>query len=358
MNYEDLNENSSRGCELEVCEDLRVEKKTFLTEKCRSIVPIIKMAISSIVLLLANYLYLSANINCPYPNDQKCGSNFIKQNMFVWIVRFVTLSILFALLIFLGFSSNIVPRKISIAAVISIIYLTFVHNRSNEHGNYSVFFGFYTRLLILFLLGLFYLSRFLIRSFKRWPTLTLFTTHIVLAMGGTALYRKFADSCSTWDHGLDGERVVYDTTTCNLKKPDLCIYDIKDGLVDYTKILRWDCTTFPNHWELMNQFFGPHPLVGYPRTEYISDQDRYDNEILKYLQRNLVSIESLEDEKAKDIEIFVDRRNPKDPKYIIKVKRNETLVEERSKIKSPSVTKNLLVLYPSHGGVLQRTEAD
>ena len=139
VKYEIPPDNDSEGNNWRVLEEQRFDKKGCPESSRKHL----KMAISSTILLLANFLYLSADIKCPYTNDPKCTEDFISPNILSWTFRFGTSAILFFLIILLGISYSIVPRNISILAVVSAIYLTTFHNNSIEHGNYLFNFGSY-----------------------------------------------------------------------------------------------------------------------------------------------------------------------------------------------------------------------
>ena len=109
-------------------------QKVYLPERSRKG----KTILSFIILVLAIFLYISADINCPYPSDPQCADDFIIPSLVSWIIHFGISAILFSLLILLGFSYNKVPRATSILAVLSVIYLTYFHRRSNEHGDYPI----------------------------------------------------------------------------------------------------------------------------------------------------------------------------------------------------------------------------
>jgi len=128
-------------------EDQESSRKPLLPQSLRRA---FKIIIPLSMLFLANYLYLSADITCPYPKDAHCYYDFIKPSIQYWIIQFGTSVLLFSLIIFLGFSQQLIPRNFSILAVASVIYLTFFYNRSDEHGNYpivresnQIFFGGY-----------------------------------------------------------------------------------------------------------------------------------------------------------------------------------------------------------------------
>jgi len=133
--YEELHGSDLEQTPWRLIEDLRSDKTTFRGGSSRRIS---SMVIPSIMLLSAICLYLSASANCPYQRDGECASWYINPNILSLTIRTVASAILFSLTIFLGFSSSIFSRKISILSVITVIYLTFIHNRSNEHGNYLI----------------------------------------------------------------------------------------------------------------------------------------------------------------------------------------------------------------------------
>lgn len=63
-------------------------------------------------------------------------------------------------------------------------------------------------------------------------------------LGGIYSYTLINNSCSNWKNGIGGWTIIQDNLKyCTVVEPEICWYDILDGLFDATKL--YDCSTRP-----------------------------------------------------------------------------------------------------------------
>jgi len=297
-------------------------------------------------LILANYLYISCDQICPYFNDEDCVVKFMMPNAPIWIVKMTIVAIIFMTIILLGFLYKRIHIGFSIFAVINVIYLTLYYDNVIDHRRYGQIFGLFLQLELGALFFLFFLVRSISFCCKKSRRLTCILWPLGLFILFSCIYfGRVNDACAHWDAGLGGERINNDIY-CKVEHPKVCGYDIIDGLMDLSIFM--SCSKSKPNFNLMKQWYGAAadaPIIGFPRMEFAGNENRVDDKIQKFVFDNLVPLNSLDDPKAEDLEVFIDQRDKENVHVVMDLKRNETLVEERSKIQKDSIVKNILVLY-------------
>jgi len=307
----------------------------------RKILSVIGIAV---LFVSGNLLFGLKDQVCPYDLDWKCGS-YVLGNIGIWIVRISLSALCFAIVVLLGIHKmkNI---PLIVAGIINLLLLSYFYNNSIDHGHYGVVFGYYLRAFFLLEVLIYYMCCGIKYLYKKYTLWFIWTCPIIVF--GIFYYTwkySIVGSCDNWLKGLGGEMADFRQPYCKLHTPEYCFYDMLDGIFDYSNILKLDCSQMPIHKGIMDQIYDSrYPIIGYPRIEYFPKELRTTYTTQNTYLSNLVGLHKFEDPKAKDLEIFLDRRSEK-LELSIKVKRNETLVNLRKAIKHKSLVNNFLIIY-------------
>jgi len=340
--YEDIENKGSNTCDN--CPD-SPSQDSFNSRKQPSRYNIYKNLGPVITLIIANALYIDTNVKCPFPGDGDCMVDFVLPNVFKWLGEIILSALLFSVVVIWAINRKI-SRKYAIVAILNILFLSCIYKQSQEHGSYGSALGFYLLLTSSLIFFIYLVKRAIGILYNSNPSLTIIVVPIIFIMiFGTAYHFRIAKSCDNWTKGLDGEEMSYEQPYCKMRKPEVCWYDVVDGLMDFTFWFRIKCEDISPHPYISEPYYKDHKLIAFPRSEHFPFELRLHNVLQSTLLNNMVPLSGFDDPKAKDLEVFIDRSNPKNYKMTIDVKRNETLVQERAKIKHDHISKNLLFLY-------------
>jgi hypothetical protein len=289
---------------------------------------------------VANYVHTSSNEYCSY-DAFKCLITVIRAKMRIWLLKSFLSACIFMTLITLSIHGKL-HRLIAVITLINVIYLVFFYdNRLTEHvysQAFAMLLGVY--MIILFLLYVFVIL--LALSFTRIPrlTITLILTLTIFTM--VNLSRNLEHSCDHWAEGVDKIQID-NSVSCKIRIPTSCALDMMEGVLNFA---RNDCRRSKANLELLANFYPDAPIVGFPRVEHLDPLERVTEYYSSNVLKRMVSLNSIEDEAAKDLEIFIDKRDTTNIKVITRVKRNETLVHEKAKLnKVEGLAKNVLVVF-------------
>jgi len=316
--------------------------KTFLD---RNRLWLLRIVLALALMIVANILYTNINVVCPYSTDVDCVANFLFPNIAKWIVFLVITALLFDVVLLMALYYRSIPIVFSIVVIMNVIFYGYLFRMNVIHGNYSHVFGFYLQFFMIILLMIFFVIQGIKHSLTKKPITTLIVVPTIFLLIGFAIGNIITDSCRDWNKGLGGHTVSYTDSSCKLMKPEICIYDLTSGLFDFTQWFRVECPDVPPHFEVMSRVYPQGNLLGFPRVEHFTREERYSDNMQHSVLNKVIPLKSLNDPEAKDLEVFLDRSNNNDIKFIIDVKRNETLVQERAKITSKGFSKNVLVLF-------------
>jgi hypothetical protein len=81
-----------------------------------------------------------------------------------------------------------------------------------------------------------------------------------------------SSSCQHWAEGYSGTKLTNKPGVCKIEEPKVCVYEMTEGVFDLSKLHRSD--SFTPDQRIMNQYYPPSPIVGFPRIEYLSENER------------------------------------------------------------------------------------
>jgi hypothetical protein len=239
---------------------------------------------------------------------------------------------------------RVLHRIVGVIVVLNVVYLVrFYDNRLTEK-NYGQAFGM---LLAIFMIG--YLCTYIIACglvfcARRRPILTIGSILLSSLLLYGLLKHKIDTSCDNWDKGIDNLS-INNNVSCKIAIPQdsICYLEFLEGVFDFTGR---DCSKLEVDLSIIKSFYPDNPIIGFPRVEKWTPQERQDENFNEAVLKGMVGLNSFDDEQAKDLEVFIDQRDVRNVKIVTQIKRNETLVQERSKLnKNSSVTSNVLVLF-------------
>jgi len=168
--------------------------------------------------------------------------------------------------------------------------------------------------------------------------------------------QKVNNSCSDWLLGLkDTEMDNRINEECQLFPPSTCYFKIFYGLFDLSFITgKTTCSkdradNFQLNYIYLKEEMKSARLIGFPRTEHLDLFESLSGRGLqKNIIENLIDMEKASDKEKEDIEAVINLiKNP--PELLINLKKNETLIKERTKIfeqyKNEVLTKNVFYLF-------------
>jgi len=293
-----------------------------------------------LLFLLANFLYIITDTQCPFEDPSQCAREFIVPHLEQWAIQIFISALFFTTLIYTGLKKKI-PFFYSIAAILNVLYLCFFYNPILSVRNYGQMFAFFLALsliICLSCLGFYLLVRFL---YRKRPAAVLIIPLTILLFCVLFYFAKVKNSCDHWTTGLGGEKMLAEPGTCRIDQPAVCPYEVTDGWFDLSRLKT--CSAFKPDADVLQKYYGDAPVIGFPRTEKFTDDERWP--LQNTMLDRVVPLSSMNDPAGADLEIFVDKSSEKHPQLKINVKKNETLIKEREEVKSDTLVKNVLVIY-------------
>jgi len=298
----------------------------------------------AVALVIANYLYMSSDETCPYFNDEVCVIDFMMPKAPIWILKVSTAALIFMNIILLGLWYRRINIIASAIAIVNVIYLAWFYDNVIDHRRYGQIFGMF----LLLILGTLFFIFFLYQSIRKCCRMNKRVTQIgwltfIILFVSIFYFKRIHNSCRNWDKGFGG-KTIDNSVTCQIPKPDFCGFDVIEGFFDFSIFM--NCAKTGAKWDVMKKYkMDIAPVLGFPRIEKAPNSDRMYDQLSPYVLNHFIPLQSMDDPAAKDLEIFIDQRNKDKVEMIIDVKRNETLVQERRKIKSQTLVDNFLVIY-------------
>lgn len=288
-------------------------------------------------------LYIATDKECPYSLERDCLEKYINPNMAAWTIQLGLASVGFLSLLILSLIKKI-PKRFGFASFSSFIYLCYFYNPNLSSTNYGLGFAIMLHIMVFFEAFLLGLGYFVWMGMKKMPKVTFLILFLCFTLGIIWHQAMAVHSCDDWSRGLDGERISSPDGTCQIQEPSFCIYEISSGWFDFSSGSVCDSAARRKevNQELLKLFYPPGNLIAFPRSEKFK---RRNWDIQQEIIKNVVAIDSLEHKRAKDLEIFLNKTSPKTPHFIIDVKRNEGLINERRQSTAESLAPNVLAIY-------------
>ena len=255
----------------------------------------------------------------------------------------VVSSIIFDITLLFQFLRKLSKINILFFFTVYIIIFSFTQGTDfYSHGTYNfIAFIFLVPVgyIYLYLIYLFFYYMYNKERKKFFLLLFLFILQIVLYLNFT--------TCDEFYDGLGGIKIDNDEkyNSCYIKKPSRCGLKYTSNLFD-VNYFRKTCKNLWNTKEVFTKYFDDnkknYSKYFYPRTEFWDINSSYNN-LKPQIDK---AIDGANDSNSKDKEVFVNFEN-NIGKIEIKVKRNETLVQERRKIAKNEKIKfnNVYIIY-------------
>lgn len=319
---------------------------------------IIKKHIFSICITLGWIIfYLISLLGCPTSeNKYKCDEPMNRFRMINRIYYLLASVFLFFCLIILALFKNIHKKYFYISLTI-FLYLVYFHDTGDDNLNHGLFNRKFFYLFFIIYSIIFSCFYFIYKCVLIRPFITLILiSYLIYYFIFKLLFPTIDKSCDYWYKGFKNSTILNDAH-CYIEKPEVCHLQIFDGIFDFSKLLGLDCKYYRNEKEyyLLKEWTNKSntKIFGYPRTEKMKI---FPDSTLYYLQNNVfnniidMQDKSIRDEIKNQTEVIIDFTNSTNnfyPQVNITLKKNDTLIEERSKNFNPSnsLFKNILYIY-------------
>ena len=314
---------------------------------CLIILPII-------LIIFSSYLYILTLEPCI--GDEHYCVDYLTKKLNFFLNCGLFSGLIFAILINLSIF-KIIHRIFVIIIIADLIFLCYVYDTGNSfrsHGgwNRSVYLPTFI-LLTLVILALVPLAKMI----KKHPIILPSIIVIIIFIIAVYIHHRVKYSCQGWENGLKGVAMNTTEPYCQLIVPEICYFAVTGRLFDLTYILHMTCEGGKS--EDIYDFIPKNAKrIGYPRTEYFTDAERFDyiNERGAFQFQRLVlnRLIDLDDEKVsketkEKTEIRINVEDRKNPKVIIDLRRNETVVERAEnnikKRRFQPLAKNVIILF-------------
>jgi hypothetical protein len=237
------------------------------------------------------------------------------------------------------------------------IFYVISHGYTFEDHGLLNFIGFFLLLSIIIIVG------FIIRGFISF-IIQLNKAHNIQKISYVIiliiLYYDIINpnNCSGWDKGLNNTFIENNLKIfgCQIKYPKSCSYKILKYVQDFTKLCRLDCSTsFKNNKDNIfkhskSPFINKNSKkIGFPLPNKgiegrLDGKDNYI--LLRYVYNNLFDIDN-NTQNITEYELILDFSKTEVGEYIIDLKYNESLSNERKLLenKNSPFSKNIMILF-------------
>jgi len=273
-------------------------------------------------------------------------SFYSQTRYFINMILILISSILFAIDYILLFEKKI-PVIFAFFPNFFILFLIIIIN-NGSNGIYTKKLLIYSILTILSLYLIIKTFRYLFRNSFRLFLLIMTILFTIVTLFSDY---KMRISCSDWEKGLGGIKID-NKDGCKIKYPKICFIDIFLNWFDFSAFNNNEsCESIENNnFDLLKSYIGDlsGKKIAFPRTEYYSFFNKSEQEYFTQNVREDIVIMEMANRTNIDREVIVNF-NQKPPVVEINIRRNETLIKERSilfqQYKHSVLSKNVLILY-------------
>jgi hypothetical protein len=261
------------------------------------------------------------------------------------------------------FGSAFIFVMMSVLAWINIIYIGFLYASFpamlflfysydigadfSSHGSYNRAFFYLFTIITSIIIGILYLF---IKCLIKSPKITLFSIFSLIFIIYMSIKDAISTSCQYWDKGFSNTQ-IQKGGVCPIPIPETCFMYYTSNFWDVTQIRGLNCKNerSDEEYEILKLSKKNNTKrIGFPRTEHMPF---FPNSTLSEFNKNIFNnmVDMDRDlEKADDVEVYIDYSRTY-PEVKIQVKKNQTLINERSKLyeknKSNTRFKNVLFIY-------------
>ena len=304
-------------------------------------------------LVLGNIFYILTLKPC-YGTERECLEELEPQiNYFLGCL--LTSSLIFSIIFNLAIFQIIHRIIFPIIIILNLIFLCLIYDTGNtfrKHGGWN-------RIPFLFFISLFTLIIFLFtllaKLIRKYPIIIILVV-VLIIFAIFSINQGISTSCEGWDLGLKGKKIDNTKPYCHLIYPKYCYFAYLGRLLDISFILNIRCKNAKSY-DIYNYVSSETKLIGYPRTEYYSREDRMGalpNGTSQFQMNVLNRLNDLEDpnipqEVVENTEIIIDAKDREKPNVIIDVKLNKTAInlakEYIKNRKNKPLVKNILIIF-------------
>ena len=336
-----LNENSEQriGLLSQMKKNIEEPNLTFLIKKCISL----KLIVILGLLAFSLFLYIITLRGCSSEVEMICVAEMVPL-----IPKFCLYMFMVTLIIdgvFYGIIKKVIPKTYASCILMEVSLIMAISNGQSfqNHGSYNRLFFIACLILNLFTMML---LNWIVKKFRKYPKITA----TFLLFIGVLLYfligvEWFGKSCDTWNNGLKNS-VLLKNNDCKIPQPEICFHELTNNWFDLSRLLnKNDCSLVKDNIDI---YKGDADFVAYPKTQYFLREEKnfevYQQNIIS--QTKSVKESDIEYEK---LEVVLDQRDKDNRKILINVHRNESLIEERTKIfnqtENKPLVKNILMIF-------------
>lgn len=274
-------------------------------------------------------------------------SFFSQTRYFFNLILILFSSILFAIDYILILEKKI-PIFFAAIPTLCILYLIF----GLSFGTNGVFTKKVLLYSIFTILTLYFMIKTLRYLFRKYIYLFILLLSLIFFVLTFFFIHKLTTSCEDWDVGLGGIKIDNENSSCKIQFPSVCFINIFLNWFDFSAFNNNEsCEDIQNNdYDLLNINLTVinSKLIGFPRTELYSFFNKSEQEYFTTNVRDDLAVMENLNQTISDREVIVNFNN-KPPRVEINIKRNETLVKERSilfhKYNQTILSKNVLILY-------------
>jgi hypothetical protein len=223
--------------------------------------------------------------------------------------------------------------------LISISFICFIYDTGSDFATH----GSYNRIVLFFFIFIFYILYYIMvylgKLLQKFP-LTIIS--IILLVGfliNHKINKSVENSCYNWLEGFNGTKINNSSGNCRIPSPNICYFEIFDGVFDFSKYFGETCENTANNnpnETLMNlePKLRNAKILGFPRSEnWIFFPDSTYGNIQKLAMKEMVVMEDpIISNKIKDkIEVSVNYKKEK-PEVKIDLKKDYQLIKRRKEI--------------------------
>ena len=304
-------------------------------------------------IFVGTYIYILSLESCTGIEHECVVFLQAKKNFFLQCIALsgFIYATLFNLTIF-----HILNKKYVIIAMINISFLCFIYDTGNTFASH----GGWNRLIFLPLIAIFTFFIFgfvyLCKAIKRIPIILPIILLIIIFII-VILKERMDESCKGWEKGLGGTELDNSEPYCQITIPQFCYFPFMGRILDITYILGTQCGGKKSK-EIYDYVPKSTKMIGFPRTEYLLEWERYDHlnesglfRFQELVLQNLIDLDdkNLTKETIEKTEIKLNIEDRENPKVIIDVKRNETTVnrakENIKKRELEPIAKNFIGIF-------------
>jgi hypothetical protein len=239
---------------------------------------------------------------------------------------------------------------------IAFLFLLLVLDTGNNLYNHGLI-NFVVLLITLIYGFLFFcLLKVLFESIfgKKYKTLILMLSILILSCGAFTLIYLLVVSCRYWDKGIGNNKIDNDPNkySCSILKPRTCYMDMLGSFFDFSKIDKYTCekNNNPNFVDVLDsyilyydkEFSEDTKVLNYPKT---TSMNLYSENDISFDKKIMINVKGTPEKDLENSEVFL-VRNKTRCSIEMDIKKNITLENERKQLTNYNAKiRNIIIIY-------------